>query len=229
MKLTDLFQGQWPETILFDLDGTLVDSAADLAAAIDRMLAELGKPLAGESRVREWVGNGATVLVQRALAGRHDHEAGGPLDEATFRDALDRFFTAYTDLNGRHATVYDGIETFLQQAHERGCKLGVVTNKPSAFTDDLLEQMGLSHWFGTTVSGDTLTVKKPRPEPLHHALRELGADAGSALMVGDSVTDVRAAQNAGLPVVAVRYGYNFGDPIDSLGAEIVVDSLAELL
>lgn len=229
MKLTDLFNGQWPDTILFDLDGTLVDSAADLTVAIDRMLTELGRPLAGETRVREWVGNGATVLVKRALAGRHDHEAGEPLDDDSFRDAQNRFLTAYAELNGRHATVYDGIEPFLQQAYERGCKLGVVTNKPAAFTDELLEQMGLSHWFGITVSGDTLSVKKPAPEPLHHALRELGGDAGKALMVGDSVTDVRAAQNAGLPVVAVRYGYNYGDPIDSLGAEIVVDSLAELL
>ncbi|MDC0662313.1 phosphoglycolate phosphatase [Marinobacter sp. SS21] len=229
MKLTKLFDGQWPQTILFDLDGTLVDSAADLAAAIDQMLLALGREQAGEARVRQWVGNGAAVLVQRALAGCHDHDAGAPMDQATYHQALTLFFDAYHDHNGLHATVYDGIEDFLVRAQQQGCKLGVVTNKPAAFTDALLEQMGLSHWFGVTVSGDTLTVKKPDAAPLHHALAALGGDVGSALMVGDSVTDIRAARNAGVPVVAVRYGYNYGDPIDSLGAEIVVDSLAELL
>ncbi|MDX1756426.1 MAG: phosphoglycolate phosphatase [Marinobacter sp.] len=229
MKLTDLFDGHWPQTILFDLDGTLVDSAADLTAAVDQMLRELGREMAGEARVREWVGNGVAVLVQRALAGRHDHEAAGPLDEDTYRQALARFFDAYHDHNGLYATVYDGIETFLSQARQQGCRLGVVTNKPAAFTDLLLDQMGLSHWFDITVSGDTLSVKKPHADPLHHALEALGGDAGRALMIGDSVTDVRAARNAGLPVVAVRYGYNYGAPIDSLGAEIVVDSLTELL
>ncbi|MDX1458755.1 MAG: phosphoglycolate phosphatase [Marinobacter sp.] len=229
MKLTDLFDGQWPQTILFDLDGTLVDSASDLAAAVDQMLTELGRPQAGEGRVRQWIGNGVAVLVQRALAGRHDHEAAGPLDDDTLRRALDTFFNAYHEHNGLHATVYDGIEGFLAQAREQGCRLGVVTNKPAAFTDTLLDQMGLSHWFDVTVSGDTLAVKKPHPDPLHHALSALDGEVGSALMVGDSVTDIHAARNAGLPVVAVRYGYNYGDPIDSLGAEIVVDSLAELL
>ncbi|MDV2078530.1 phosphoglycolate phosphatase [Marinobacter xestospongiae] len=229
MKLTELFDGQWPQTLLFDLDGTLVDSAADLAAAVDQMLTEMGRPTAGAERVRQWVGNGAAVLVQRALAGRHDHEAGGPLDEATYRQALDRFFTAYAEHNGRHATVFEGVEAFLTAAREQGCKLAVVTNKPSAFTGDLLEQMGLDHWFEVTVSGDTLTVKKPDPAPLHHALEALGADPARAVMVGDSITDIRAARNAGLPVVAVRYGYNHGEAIDTLGAERVVDSLAELL
>lgn len=229
MKLTDLFDGQWPETILFDLDGTLVDSAPDLAAATDAMLVAMGKVAAGEQKVREWVGNGAAVLVRRALAGRHDYESDEHHDEPTVQRALDIFFRAYDDINGHHATVFDGIETFLQAAWDQGCKLGVVTNKPSAFTDDLLERMGLAHWFGITVSGDTLAVKKPDPEPLHHALGSLGGAVGSTLMVGDSITDIHAARNAGVPVVAVRYGYNYGGPIDDLGAEIVVDSLTELL
>lgn len=229
MKLTDLFNGQWPDTILFDLDGTLVDSAPDLAAATDAMLVAMGKLAAGEQKVREWVGNGASVLVRRALAGRHDYQADDSHDEPTVARALELFFNAYHEVNGHHATVFEGIETFLHTAWEKGCKLGVVTNKPMAFTDDLLERMGLAHWFGVTVSGDTLAVKKPAPEPLHHALEVLGGAPEKTLMVGDSITDISAAKNAGMPVVAVRYGYNYGGPVDELGAEIVVDSLTELL
>ncbi|SFL84997.1 phosphoglycolate phosphatase [Marinobacter zhejiangensis] len=229
MKLTELFSGQWPGTILFDLDGTLVDSAPDLAVATDTMLQALGKASAGEAQVRTWVGNGAAVLVRRALAGRHDYEDDGQHDETVFERAMALFLEAYHSVNGHHATLFEGIETFLQAAHSQGCKLGVVTNKPAAFTDDLLERMGLAHWFDITVSGDTLPVKKPAPEPLFHALDALGGCREDALMVGDSITDISAAKNAGLPVVAVRYGYNHGGPVDGLGAEIVVDSLTELL
>lgn len=229
MKLTALFQGQWPATILFDLDGTLVDSAPDLAAGIDGMLQALDRPAAGADRVRQWVGNGAGVLVRRALAGRADYEQGASVTERDFNRALDLFYTAYTTENGKNAAVYSGVEAFLQAAKAQGCGLGIVTNKPHAFTGPLLELMGLAHWFGHSVSGDSLATRKPDAAPIHHAIAQLGGEQGTALMVGDSATDIRAAQNAGIPVVAVRYGYNYGVPVDELGADIVVDSLTELL
>ncbi len=228
MKLIQLFDQKFPETVLFDLDGTLVDSAADLAIATDQMLETLGRRPAGEANIRQWVGNGSPVLVRRALAGQHDFSKA-PVDEAEFQRAMALFLSIYAETNGQHATVYPGVETLLHALSEQGCRMGVVTNKPEAFTDPLLEQMGLAHWFDISVSGDTLEVKKPAPEPLLHAMNKLNGTLTTTLMVGDSVTDVHAAKNAGMQVVAVRYGYNFGEPIDSLGAEIVVDSLAELL
>ncbi|WP_228160712.1 phosphoglycolate phosphatase [Marinobacter bohaiensis] len=224
-----LFQGQWPRTVLFDLDGTLVDSAPDLAAAIDSMLESLGRDPAGDDRVRQWVGNGAGVLVRRALAGRFDHEAGPAIDDAAFDDAQERFFNAYTGLNGHMSRVYDGVVPFLMALREAGARLAVVTNKPGAFTGPLLEKMGLDHWFDTTISGDTLPVKKPDPAQLHLAIEQLGGDTASTLMVGDSINDILAAQRAGVPVAAVRYGYNHGANIDDAGADRVVDSLEELL
>lgn len=224
-----LFNGQWPDTILFDLDGTLVDSAPDLAAAIDAMLEGLGRPPAGAEQVRQWVGNGAGILVRRALAGRFDHENGPALSDADFQDAQQRFFDAYADLNGVLSRIYDGVEPFLKAAKAAGARLAVVTNKPTAFTGPLLEKMDLAHWFDVAISGDTLPVKKPDPAQLHHAIEQLDGDAGRTLMVGDSINDIEAAQRAGVPVVAVRYGYNYGSRIDEMGADIVVDSLVELL
>ncbi|WP_166263424.1 phosphoglycolate phosphatase [Marinobacter caseinilyticus] len=229
MKLTELFDGQWPRTALFDLDGTLVDSAPDLSAATDQMLRTLGRNPAGEARVREWVGNGASVLVRRALAGQFDHSQDRETDDITFQQALDLFFTAYASLNGRRATVYEGVEDFLAALSEQGCKLAVVTNKPQVFAGPLLEMMGLDHWFDLAIGGDTLPLKKPDPTPLLHAIQTLKGDPESTLMVGDSVNDIAAAHSAKLRVVAVRYGYTYGTPVDDLGADFVVDSLAELL
>ncbi|MDX1801285.1 MAG: phosphoglycolate phosphatase [Marinobacter sp.] len=229
MSARSPFSDDWPKTVLFDLDGTLVDSAPDLATAVDQMLTALDRPPAGPDKVRQWVGNGAAMLVRRALADRFDHERATAVDASVFDDALARFFQFYTRANGRQARVYEGVHPFLQALGSRGCGLGVVTNKPGIFTGPLLAQMDLAHWFPVTVSGDTLATRKPDPAPIHHAIRQLGAEAGSTLMVGDSITDIRAARNAGIPVVAVRYGYHGGEPVDTLGADFVVDSLTELL
>jgi len=229
MSLAGLFSPRWPSVALFDLDGTLVDSAPDLAAAVDQMLEHLGRSPVGIDQVRDWVGNGASVLVRRALAGRSDWEPAEPKDDALFNDALAIFFHAYGQINGRHAVVYDGVEACLEKLQQHGCKLAVVTNKPEQFVAPLLEQMGLDHWFDLSIGGDTLPVKKPDPAPLLHAMESLGGTRGTTVMVGDSAADVDAALAAGVPCVAVRYGYNFGRPVETLGADAVVDSLAELL
>lgn len=228
MSLSALF-GDLPSAVLFDLDGTLVDSAPDLTLATDTMLTALGRETVGEERVRSWVGNGATMLVKRALAGTLDPAAVNAIEESVWRPALDKFFDAYHEVNGLHTVPYPGVEAFLQALHERGCRLGIVTNKPTAFTDPLLEKLGLAHWFDITVSGDTLAVKKPDPAPLLHALASFDVPPAAALMVGDSINDVQAAHAAGMPVVAVSYGYNHGHDISTAGADIVVDSLMDLL
>ncbi|WP_148864395.1 phosphoglycolate phosphatase [Marinobacter fonticola] len=224
-----LFNGQWPDTALFDLDGTLVDSAPDLATAIDAMLEATGRQPVGADRVRGWVGNGAQVLVKRALAGQFDYQTGTPFSDDDFQHALTLFFDTYSDMNGRLSSVYAGVEPFLKALVAENVRLGVVTNKPTAFTGPLLEKMDLHHWFKVSVCGDTLPVKKPDPEQIYHAVEALGGDMARTLMVGDSINDIQAAQRAGVPVVAVRYGYNYGGNIDDAGADIVVDSLVELL
>lgn len=229
MNLNGLFNDRWPGVALFDLDGTLVDSAPDLAAATDRMLEHLGRPPAGLEKVRNWVGNGSPVLVRRALAGQADWEPARPEDDALFEDALAIFFQAYGELNGQHARVYDGVMDCLAHLRRHGCRMAVVTNKPERFVAPLLERLGLAEWFELTLGGDTLPVKKPDPAPLLRAMEALNGTSGTTVMVGDSAADVNAALAAGIPSVAVRYGYNFGKPADTLGADAVVDSLAELL
>jgi phosphoglycolate phosphatase len=223
------FTSLWPDVALFDLDGTLVDSAPDLTAAIDEMLATLNRPAAGPDKVRQWVGNGAQVLVRRALTGRADWENTVPIDEALFLDACEQFYRSYEALNGSAATVFEGVEPCLERLYEHGCRMAVVTNKPERFVRPLLERMGLEHWFEMIIGGDTLTVKKPDAEPLLTAMRSLDGNPGTTVMIGDSAADAQAARNAGLPSVLVRYGYHYGPSVDELGADVVVDSLTELL
>lgn len=229
MSLKGLFNARWPGVALFDLDGTLVDSAPDLAEAVDLTLQQLGRPPAGLDKVRRWVGNGSPVLVRRALADNLEWEPLRPADEDLFERALAVFYQHYGQINGKHARVYPGVKDCLAHLKASGCRMAVVTNKPEQFIAPLLEKTGLAQFFEVTLGGDSLPEKKPEPAPVLHAMNRLQGTAGTTVMVGDSANDVHAALAAGIPCVAVRYGYNFGAPIDSLGADAVVDSLAELL
>lgn len=229
MKLKHLLDGQLPSHVLFDLDGTLVDSAPDLSLAVDRMLEQLGREPAGEQKVRAWVGNGTEMLIRRALAGSLDDSAADRLPEHVRRDALDRFMALYSECNGETSQVFAGVVPFIEALAEAGVRMAVVTNKLSTFTDQLLRRSNLAHRFEVRVCGDTLTVMKPDPAPLQHALAQLGGTVVQALMIGDSETDINTARAAGVPCVAVSYGYNHGKRIQDQGADLVVDSLAELL
>jgi phosphoglycolate phosphatase len=229
MSLAGLFNDRWPGVALFDLDGTLVDSAPDLAAAVDRTLEQLGRKPAGIEQVRQWVGHGSPILMRRALAGKADWEPANISDEALFDDALKLFYQNYQQLNGQHSTVYAGVEACLETLNERGCRMAIVTNKPEQFVGPLLEQMGLEHHFQLVVGGDTLSTRKPDSAPLLHAMDRLEGSRGTTVMIGDSAADVSAAQAAGIPCVVVTYGYNFGRSVQALGADAVVDSLSELL
>ena len=229
MSLKGLFNPRWPGVALFDLDGTLVDSAPDLAAAVDQMLEHLGRKPAGLEKVRNWVGNGAGILVRRALADKTDWEPAALKDEILYNDALEIFYHAYGQINGRNAVVFDGVTECLNHLRSLRCKMAVVTNKPDRFVAPLLNKTGLDQYFRIWVGGDTLEVKKPDPAPLLYAMEQLGGTRGTTVMVGDSAADVNAAQAASIPCVAVRYGYNFGGSVNSLGADAVVDSLAQLL
>lgn len=210
--------------VLFDLDGTLVDSVPDLAGAVDGTLTELGRARAGEARVREWVGNGAERLIKRALTGQMD---GEPPAELTAW-ALARFFEHYGERLSGESRLYGGVREGLAALRSHGLALAVVTNKPERFVAPLLEALGIGEQFSVLVGGDTLSEKKPHPAPLLHAASELGCEPEAALMVGDSRNDVLAARRAGMPIICVPYGYNHGQDIRDEAPDAVVDDLVEL-
>lgn len=223
--LRALCAGELPRLVMFDLDGTLVDSVPDLATAVDRMLVELGREPAGVERVRQWVGNGARVLVRRALAGGLDHSAVG---EAESEEALARFLDIYADCH-ELITLYPGVHELLEALSTAAVELAVVTNKPERFVAPLLEHVGLGGYFRWIIGGDTLPQQKPDPAALLQVMRLAGVSQEQSLFVGDSRSDVLAARAAGVPCVAVSYGYNHGRPVAEEEPQLVVDSLAELL
>lgn len=223
--LEKLCGGHLPRLVMFDLDGTLVDSVPDLAAAVDSMLAQLGRPAAGIEQVRHWVGNGSLVLVRRALAGRLEHD---DVDSEQAQQALALFMQAYA---GSHAltSVYPGVTECLDWLAAREIPLAVVTNKPSEFVAPLLEEKGLGGYFRWLVGGDTLPQQKPDPAALFWVMDKAGVSAEDALFIGDSRNDVRAAKAAGVPCVALSYGYNHGRPIAEEAPALVLDDLRALV
>ncbi|MBS7664201.1 phosphoglycolate phosphatase [Pseudomonas lalucatii] len=225
MVLRQLFAGDLPELVMFDLDGTLVDSVPDLAAAVDQVLLGLGRAPAGLARVRDWVGNGARVLVRRALAGGLQHERVG---EAEAEQALALFMAAYAESHAL-TRVYPGVVETLDWLRERDIPLAIVTNKPERFVAPLLDEKGLGSYFRWIVGGDTLPQQKPDPAALLHVLRLARVEARRALFVGDSRNDVLAARAAEVPCVALSYGYNHGRPIAEEGPLRVLDDLRQLL
>jgi phosphoglycolate phosphatase len=210
--------------ILMDLDGTLVDSVPDLAYCIDAMLERLGRPPRGEAAVRTWVGNGVERLVQRALTGRLEGEA----DAAYFERAQRIFLDLYRANTSERSHLYPGVRDGLDYLKTAGYPLGCVTNKPAQFAEPLLRDLGVRDYFGIVVSGDTLPRRKPDPLPLLHAAAHFGVEPGDALMVGDSVSDVKAARAAGFAIVCMTYGYNHGVDIRTAHPDAVIDSLIDI-
>ncbi len=213
-----------PEMVLIDLDGTLVDSVPDLTFCVDEMMQELGLPVRGEARVRTWVGNGVERLVRRALTDSLDGEP----EEELFQRAYPIFLRLYAENTSGRSRLYPGVREGLDYLRSAGFKLGCVTNKAEQFTLPLLDDMGIRDYFGIVVSGDTLAEKKPHPMPLLHAAKFFGVEPANALMLGDSMSDVKAARAAGFNVVCMSYGYNHGIDIREANPDAVLDSMAEL-
>ncbi|WP_439859936.1 phosphoglycolate phosphatase [Pseudomonas sp. MBLB4136] len=220
-----LFGGRLPDLVMFDLDGTLVDSVPDLAAAVDKVLLALGRAPAGIERVRDWVGNGARVLVRRALAGGLEH---AHVEDAEADQALRVFMEAYAESHAL-TQVYPGVAATLDWLRKQDVPMAIVTNKPERFVAPLLDEKGLGRYFRWIVGGDTLPQQKPDPAALLHVLRMARVEAGQALFIGDSRNDVQAARAAGVPCVALSYGYNHGRPIAEEGPALVLDDLRQLL
>lgn len=209
--------------VLIDLDGTLLDTAPDLAAAANRMLAHLGLPQREPQLVAKFIGRGIPMLVRRALAGSLE----GNADEALHARALPLFERYYAEESGRRAMPYPGAREGIEQFRALGLRLACVTNKTERFTRELLERAGFASSFDLLVCGDTVARKKPDPMPLLFACERWTLYPSQALFIGDSLHDVAAARAAGCPVWCVPYGYNEGLPVDTLDCDRIVATLSE--
>jgi phosphoglycolate phosphatase len=213
-----------PEMILIDVDGTLVDSVPDLAYCVDEMMKRLRRPVHGEGKVRNWVGNGVERLVRRALIGQLDGEP----DEVDFAKAYPIFLELYAENTSQRSMLYPGIREGLNYLKSQSYRLGCVTNKAAQFTRPLLKDLGIHDEFEIIVAGDTLPRKKPDPLPLLYAAEQLGANPAASLMIGDSRSDVKAARAASFQIVCMSYGYNHGEDIRNDQPDAVIDSLTEI-
>ncbi len=211
--------------ILFDLDGTLVDSAPDLCGAMNHVLAGRGHPLLDLTQVRHLVGHGARALLARGFWGE---TAEPPVADPDFEAAVTDFLDYYRDHLTDHSAPYPGAVAALQILRQRGFPLAVVTNKPEALAQKMLEQLHLRPFFTHVVGGDTLPQRKPAPEPLRHVLDQWGIPPHLALMVGDSGVDVEAAQATGCPVVLMSHGYRRGIDAEQWHPDGVLDHFEQL-
>lgn len=210
--------------LLFDLDGTLVDSAPDIADAVDQALEVHGRPSVGEAAVRDYIGNGAERLVHRVLTGSRDGDAA----KAEFAAVYASFLEIYQAGLYVRTRVYPGVVDVLRCLADDDWTLGVVTNKPQRFTLPLLAACGLDDRFAIVLSGDSLPRKKPDPLPLIHAADVVGADLAQTIMVGDSIADLEAARHAGIPAICVSYGYSGGLDLVALGVDRLIDEMSAL-
>jgi len=208
--------------LLFDLDGTLVDTAPDITAAVDATLRTLERAPIESATVRSYIGRGVDTLLHRVLTGEREGNAALDLHDR----ARDVFFREYGAHNGRTAEAYPGVRDGLEHARRLGLSMACVTNKLQHFSDDLLAQLGLDGYFEFVIGGDALPQRKPDPEPLLHAAALLGFEPAACLMIGDSSNDAKAARAAGMPIVLVPYGYTEDQPIESIDCDAVVASIA---
>jgi phosphoglycolate phosphatase len=213
-----------PDMVLIDVDGTLVDSVPDLAYCVDEMLKQLGMPVRGEASVRHWVGNGVERLVKRALINQLDGEP----DAGLYARALPIFRGLYAENTSKRSCLYDGVPDALAFLKSTGVKIGCVTNKASEFTLPILRDLGIADYFETVLCGDMVERKKPDPQPLLMSAETLGVSASASMMLGDSMSDVKAARAAGFSIVCMSYGYNHGEDIRDYNPDAVVDSMAEI-
>ncbi len=210
--------GEKPQLMMFDLDGTLVDSVADVAAAVDQMRLQLDLAPLGIDRVRMLVGRGAEVLLDRVMS-----------DVPELRREAGRLFAdAYAAHVHVHSTLYPGVDQALD-LFARWCPLICITNKPMRFTLPLLESIGLARKFALILAGDSFEEKKPHPRAIWHALQHFAVEPAQSVMIGDSRNDVLAARAAGVRCIVLGWGYNHGEPLEECSPDWIVNSISELL
>lgn len=221
------------DAAIVDLDGTMVDTIGDFAEAIARMLADLQLPALDAALIEHMVGKGTEHLLRSVLAhvlaqAGHSADALPAAVDSLLPTALARYEQHYLAINGQHSALYAGVLEGLQALKAGGLRLACVTNKPLAFTQPLLAAKGLQGLFEQVFGGDSFAKKKPDPLPLLKTCEALGTLPARTLMLGDSSNDAQAARAAGCPVVLVTYGYNHGQSVEAVGADALVDSIAQL-
>ncbi len=209
------------KAVVIDLDGTLLNTAPDLAYAAECMMQELGRPVPDLAAIRTYIGNGVSRLVKRVLTGSMDGEP----DSEDFRNAYALYEKHYSANVARESRPYDGVVAGLQKMRAMHFHLACITNKAENFTLPLLRATGLLDYFELVLSGDSLPKRKPDPLPLQHACQHFGITPNELLLIGDSLNDTQAARAAGTHVFCVPYGYNRGKPVEELNPDAVVPSL----
>ncbi len=203
----------------FDLDGTLLDTSGDLAAAVNHVLDGAGCPKLSVEQVKANIGGGAKRMLARSLA-----DAG--CDEEAFPHLYEEMLAYYAEHIAVETKPYDGVATALDGLAARGVKTAIVTNKVETLAIELLDALGLTARFVTVIGGDTLAEGKPSPAPIREMIARCGG--GRAAFVGDSIYDIQAGRAAGLPTIAVSFGF-LDRSVEALGADAVIDSFAELI
>lgn len=211
------------KAVMFDLDGTLVHTAPEIAEAINRMLAAIARPLLPIDQIERYIGEGAQMLIKRSVS-----QSPQVPDAAFLAQAEQLFFKYYAETVSK-SQPYPGVLEGLATLKSRGLKLACVTNKPEKFTLPLLAETGLGNFFELVISGDTLPKKKPDPIQLQYICAKFDVMETEAMLVGDSMTDVKAAHAAGCYIVTVPYGYNQGKPIDESAVDATVENLTQLV
>jgi phosphoglycolate phosphatase len=211
------------KAVVIDLDGTLLDTAPDLAEAANRMLAELRLPPIKEALLKTYIGNGVTRLIKRVLTRDMDSEP----DKALFNEAQPIYEKHYAAVVSQKSRPYKGVLDGLNALKRAGYRLACITNKAEKFTLPLLKDTGLRDYFELVLAGDTLPRKKPDPMPLLYACEKFGVKPDEMLLIGDSLNDTQAARAAGCYVFCVPYGYNRGQNVNELDLDAVVDTLVD--
>lgn len=217
------------ELVLFDLDGTLIETAPEIADAVNDTLAAFDRPTVSQQQVNDWIGHGTRELLIQALAFTDRTSSDAVRQSASFARIEQAFQVHYQKRCGTRSHLYPQVRETLTTLRQRGVKLAVVTNKEGRYTQAVLDAHQLVPLFDRVVSGDTLPVKKPDPMAIHDCLHRFGIKGERALFVGDSSIDVATARNAGIAVWALPYGYNMGQPIESAAPDRVIADVSALL
>ena len=216
------------QLLIFDFDGTLIDSVPDLADATNAMLNMLGKETYPIETIRNWIGNGSRLLVERALVGKVDVLEGElTVEEANHAEHL--FFEAYKNLSGSKTVAYPDVDSGLKKLKAAGFTLALVTNKPIRFVPKILQSFGWQDLFREVLGGNSLSTKKPDPAPLLHVCKALNVTPEQAVMIGDSRNDILAGQNANMDTLGLSYGYNYGQDIRELNPTEAFDDFSALV
>ena len=210
--------------VLIDLDGTMVNSVPDLAWCIDEMTKELDMPIHGEEKVKNWVGNGVPRLIKRALVDQLHGEPGGLI----FAKAHPIFMDLYAHNHSKRSLLYPYIIEGLEWLRDHGMQIGCVTNKDEQFTIPILKNFNIYDYFKIVISGDTLPSSKPDPAPLLHGAEFFGIAPKHAMMIGDSISDIKSSRAAGVHIICLSFGYNQGINISTANPDAGIDSFAEL-